>query len=691
MNQPAARSDASLQRVGGFVAHVAGPALVMLVVASIAFFLVEVLYQGPFVDRIKWILTLFCFATVLISRISIAEGFERASLFGGILGLATFLVASQFMQGNPLFLIGIMAFVWWAAGRLTWDCTFIDASRDASGQGMTDLAIDQFHRWRRGQSAGPEQAEPTTEETAGKPAAPPAAVVTRRSAWDRFVQIFWRRKQPNTPGLWAFYFLLLGLPLFGIGQLFLAMNDEVAHRAAAFHFFGYVTGLLGLLMLCSVLGLHRYLQKNQSSMPAAIARRWIVAGTLLAIGITAFCYVLPRPTASYSIANWLPKLTSPKTGPSQISFGNDGQQESDSNLNAAGGPASRPNQQNPAAATEKSGGGNQRTSQQGPNRDSSGGEHPGGSPNDGKSGAGGQKQGDENGQKTNPGTAKQQAGPRSGDRANQKSDSQKSDSQESSNDRDRPAGTKSSGPDSPEKSDQNRLQPREGKQGSASSRRSATPAGERSASSSQNSAPPRDSPAGNPWQFLGKFLQWAIWCTALLVVLWFTFRHRNQVMPWLRSFLAEMAEYWNRLWNRPPRPAARVSADPASPTQKEVKLPRFHEFRNPFLSDAGQAWPPDELVRYTFAAFEAWARDHGSPRTPDQTAIEFAEVTATKFVGLRDDANLLTRLYSHLAYARASNPAAGETPAISRSTVQALASFWEKLTTMAPQSTVGVA
>lgn len=231
----------------------------MLVVSSVAYFLIEIFYQGPFVARVKWIFTLFCFAAVLISRISIVDGFNRASGFGLILGVATVIVTARLMQGNVITLAAILTFVWWFAGRLTWDCTFIDESRDATGQGMIDLAIDRFQRFRKtkepADSAEAIESNPTKTKAARKP---------ERSPWDLFVEVFWKRKQANTPGLWAFYFLLLGLPLFGIGQMFLRMTDDASHRAAANHFFFYVTGLLGLLMLSSVLGLHRYLQKKPS-------------------------------------------------------------------------------------------------------------------------------------------------------------------------------------------------------------------------------------------------------------------------------------------------------------------------------------------------------------------------------------------------------------------------------------------
>ena len=52
------------------------PALIMALIGSLVFFLLEVFYQGNFDGRLHYILTLFIFAAVLIGRISIEEGIE---------------------------------------------------------------------------------------------------------------------------------------------------------------------------------------------------------------------------------------------------------------------------------------------------------------------------------------------------------------------------------------------------------------------------------------------------------------------------------------------------------------------------------------------------------------------------------------------------------------------------------------
>ena len=51
----------------------------------------------------------------------------------------------------------------------------------------------------------------------------------------------------------------------------------------------------------------------------------------------------------------------------------------------------------------------------------------------------------------------------------------------------------------------------------------------------------------------------------------------------------------------------------------------FADFRNPFADGSAAGRSPDDLVRYSFAALEAWAFEHDLPRRPDETPLEFAD------------------------------------------------------------------
>jgi len=80
-----------------YVAIAVSPALIMALVGSLVFFLIEVLYVGQYQARLIYVFSLFVFATVLIGRISIEMGVERAALFAMPLGIAMFMVLAKFV------------------------------------------------------------------------------------------------------------------------------------------------------------------------------------------------------------------------------------------------------------------------------------------------------------------------------------------------------------------------------------------------------------------------------------------------------------------------------------------------------------------------------------------------------------------------------------------------------------------
>src|SRR3954454_9333229 len=123
------------------------PALIMALVGSLVYFLIDVFYAGEYEARLDYAFGLFVFAAVLIARISIEEGREYAAMFALPLGGAMFLVLLKFVEHPSPFswLINLllMAVVWWCADKLTWDSTVIDDDEDASDEGlMQRIGVD---------------------------------------------------------------------------------------------------------------------------------------------------------------------------------------------------------------------------------------------------------------------------------------------------------------------------------------------------------------------------------------------------------------------------------------------------------------------------------------------------------------------------------------------------------------------
>ena len=70
------------------------PALIIAMVGSLMFFLLDMWYDGPVIDRLRWILFWFVLGIVLITRVSMQIGTNLALGYGVTLGGAVALVAS---------------------------------------------------------------------------------------------------------------------------------------------------------------------------------------------------------------------------------------------------------------------------------------------------------------------------------------------------------------------------------------------------------------------------------------------------------------------------------------------------------------------------------------------------------------------------------------------------------------------
>jgi hypothetical protein len=61
---------------------------------------------------------------------------------------------------------------------------------------------------------------------------------------------------------------------------------------------------------------------------------------------------------------------------------------------------------------------------------------------------------------------------------------------------------------------------------------------------------------------------------------------------------------------------------------------------------------PEALVRYSFAALEAWAAERKVARQAGETPLEFAERLGGEYPAVEADVRRLTNLVAGLAYAR---------------------------------------
>ena len=589
------------------------PALIMTLIGSLVFFLLEVFCEGPFEARLKYVFTLYVFAAVLVARIAIEEGREHARLFAVPLAAAAMVVLLRFVESaGPLSLILVLVILW-CADKLTWDCTVIDERQRDTGKGL--LQVAGLDRPKESRTAADAE-EPAEEELEG---------ITSRGQpplpwWKRLLE---RQRRPHAPGVSVVYFSLAALPLFGIGELLTPAGDPAQRRAFGFLLI-YVASGLGLLLTTSFLGLRRYLRQRRVEMPNSMAAVWLAIGCTLIVAVLIFAALLPRPDAKHAVSRLLPVARSEDQKPSRYAVGRDGVEADQGQLQ------SNEDDREGTSASAGAIGGN---------------------------------------------------GTQSGDKDSQNASNSKQD------------GDNHSQPGPQGKPDQSREEPRTdaSAQPRPSSQTEEDSSGRAADDQARRSQPETDSAqdrvgsrdrqlAPRPQNLLrsvglkaASLLKWLFYIAVVLVGIYWLWRCRANVFAGLRGLLQGWREFWQNLFA-----GRRQRADGAAAQEGwKQPLPRpFAAFADPFATGTASRYAPDELVTYSFEALEAWAREHGCPRRPDQTPHEFARDIGVRVASLAGDARSLADLYCRVAYAPGGHqPEVG----LSAASAGALKQLWQQL------------
>jgi len=172
---------------------------------------------------------------------------------------------------------------------------------------------------------------------------------------------------------------------------------------------------------------------------------------------------------------------------------------------------------------------------------------------------------------------------------------------------------------------------------------------------------------------LATALKWIVFAVLAVIVAIYLFRHGLRYfanfMTWAQKLLAALDAFWQRLfgWWKPQGESAHDELEQA---KKEPPPRPFSSFANPFRDGAVRNRSPEELVRYSFEALEAWGREHDLSRTPEETALEFARRIGQSTPPLDADVKRLAGLYVWAAYAQGS---------LGQTSIPTLQQFWERL------------
>lgn len=515
--------------VADYMVIAISPVLIMALVGSLCFFLIDVFYRGQMLGGVRWVMFWFIIGIVLVSRIAIEQGRDQAVAYGLGLALATLLFLVR-TQPAPFIGGALLIIVWFSAHKLVWDCTLIDEFQDSSGQGLLQ---------KPSQRAG----APLAEKPGGHSPSPPPEKRggVKRLSTQKPVK---KTSEPHSPGKWVVYFSLAALPLFGIGQKLLPTGGVVDPRTGFILLICYLTAALGLLVTTSFLGLRRYLRQRYLAMPPSIALAWLKFGVGVALLVLIGAIFLPRPGANEAWAGLRYQIDYQLHRASQFA-------------NAANAP-----------------------------------------------GQGQGRPGDEKGGQN--GEAKD---------SDQNQDSQQNGQQSTGN-----QIAKNGQNPSPSPAPEERV-------------------GER--------RPNAMTPSPDSANYVFQFMRGALWLAAILVIGGWLIRNRNMLLEMLRSLIAALREFFNKLLDLTPTAKLRKRTEPE---YARPKLSSFAEYRNPFFTTEEYAWPPEQIIIYTYEAVQVWSREQGVAPRPEETSREFCTRLGEARPDLEAQLEHLSRLYAHAAF-----------------------------------------
>jgi hypothetical protein len=168
-------------------------------------------------------------------------------------------------------------------------------------------------------------------------------------------------------------------------------------------------------------------------------------------------------------------------------------------------------------------------------------------------------------------------------------------------------------------------------------------------------------------------LKWIVFAILAVIVLLAVLRgglgFLANFTDWAKRLLAAWRNFWANLFGGAKKDATsdEVADEPAPARKKEVP---FSAFSNPFDTGSAERMPARELVRYTFEAMEAWARERDLGRREDETALEFVDRIGEEVPALEKEAQVLANLQARAEYAREKLPP---------NTAETVKVFWQRL------------
>ncbi|MGF1581294.1 MAG: DUF4129 domain-containing protein [Gemmataceae bacterium] len=610
--------------VADYVASAITPVLIMALIGSLVFFLVEVFYVGQYPQRLLWTFFFYVFGAVLVSRMATqGDMASKAGLYGPVLALLAWIALIAFVKFPPgtlagefgwLINLGLVAVIWWSSHKLTMDSTIDEEKEDASGQGLLEVAgIDNDPKAKQEQSQSEPEPEKSQQRRKKKQNTGLTAWMERLGKYRED-----QKKKPKTHGVWVVYFSLAALPLFGLGQAFIPVEETWSRQYAFMLLAIYVASGLGLLLTTTFLSLRRYLRQKKVRMPLSITTTWLFFGGTLIVVMLVVAAVLPRPYPEYSVVDLI-RGQSEKQKASQWAMKGD----------EPGKGKGNPGQGEKGEKGKQSGKG-EKGKGQGQSKDRSGNQ--------------GKQKGKGNGgkQKSNQGSGDQKRGKQGGE-SKQKNQQ----------------GQKRQAKDKGEKGTE--------KDGKASGKQQLP------------------KPSSQPWaSWIGpyaKIFKYIVLGILGIIVLLVVLRNLLSFLANFTLWARDLLGWFRSLWTMFGGKESEVEGAEEEEEESVVHHRPLGSFSDPFLTGQAEVMSPLELVKYSFEALEAWARDEGISRQSGETPLEFAERLGVLFPELAEPTTRLVEYYAAAAYAP---------NLLNADVADDLRQFWLVLMTVGAEPLVGV-
>ncbi|WDQ16688.1 DUF4129 domain-containing protein [Rhodopirellula sp. P2] len=646
-----------------YAAIAIAPVLIFVMLFSLASFLCIVLYSGGYSGALVWTMLMYTMGATAVARITIEHDRQYSSLYAIALGVATVFVLIRYV-GDPIFSIGIVWVVGYLADKIVHDCTIVDDSVDSSGQGLVDSGLS-FLKLRRQQKQQPDVSLSNVAIDADDTSA------TSQSNSQRSNKNPAAGHQPGRTVLW----LALGaLPLFGLGQFFLGGDTKTWNLARTLLTL-YLFSALSLLVVTSFLNLRRYLRQRQTEMPLDATVAWLAGGIVIIGLILMIAYIAPLPgkaVASLKVPEFLTNRT--PLSASEYGWGEEGAEIGDENdaQSSQTSPDGSPSGETKPGAKA---GGQQGNREDGPAGSDPGGKKQGKGQDPGSDQpAGGEKNESSENQapaakdSQNSGNAQQskaepqgktppnQSPPSPNDSSSETAQANESQSNASepnaadaatddsqtgepdSSNSDTDPAEESSSPESQDQEPQASEQSKSDSEPPSEDTPNQNTGNQQEPLSARTKPPPDRSPSlGGVFSTMAGMLKWVIFLALFAFIAFFVVRNLDAILAWWDNLFADESREPSD-----PKPTAKKSLEPESPPRP------FASFRNP-VGDPD----PRRVVVVTFQALEAWCREQGVERSPDETPSEFVRRVAVQFPTLGQSAVQVVDAYNRIVYGRA--------------------------------------